>query len=188
MPSNCSPSNCVGNSCLIKRRTKKSRRTKTRRLRGGAPPTQFTVVLFPSKSLDKKTKDGVLSLLTGLYGATEMTVGLEKYTFEDFHDVTGLNNAIKDGTNAISYKIKAAPAVLSNTKLSTDSRLTRLEGEIGTALLNSELDVSLIKIQHGLCPNTNSSHNAVPNSYYIGLCSPKCSNYNQETFNAYANY
>ena len=193
MPSNCGPSNCVGNSCLIKRRTKKSRKsrksrsTRSKRLIGGAPPTEFTVVLFSAEPIAEETKDGVRALLTGLYGATEMPVKIGGDVFADFKDFTGLkfNEKVKDRKNSIAYKIKVAPAILRNTNLKTDKRLTILEGEIGNALLKSGLEVSLIEITHGLRPNSNSAVNEIPNMYYIGLCTPKCAEYDKETFNSY---
>jgi len=186
MPSNCSSSNCVGNSCLTKRRNKKSRSRRCR-LRGGAPPTEFTVVLFSAEPVDDKTKVGVQTLLTGIYGITEMIKGVDKYVFNDFKDFTGLmfNKKVEDGSNSVTYKIKAAPAILGNKNLNNDKRLTILEGQIGSALLKSELDVSLIGVTHGLRPNVNSQINDIPNFYYIGLCTPKCTEFDQKTFNAY---
>lgn len=192
MPSNCGPSNCVGNSCLIKRRTKKSRKSRntkarSRRLRGGAP-TVFTVILFSADPVAEETKEGLLNLLENLYGAIEMTEGVDEFTLEDFQAGTGINRCdIDDGENAISYKINVAPAILGNKKLRTDKRLTVLEGQIGTALLNSGLDVSLIGLPHGLRPNVNSK-NIAPNMYYIGLSTPICTDFDQESFNSYMKY
>lgn len=190
MPSNCSLSNCVGNSCLTKRRNRRTKKSRSRRsrLRGGAPPTIFTVVLFSAEPVDDETKDNVKNLLTGLYGAIEMTEGkLDEYVFDDFKNSTGLrfNEEVEDESNSISYRVKVAPAILTNKNLKTDKRLTILEGQIGSALLKSELNVSLIEVTHGLRPNVNSQVNAMPNMYYIGLCTPKCTEYDQETFNSY---
>jgi len=192
MPSNCSLSNCIGNSCLTKRRNRRTKKSRSRRcprsrLRGGAPPTIFTVVLFSADPVDDETKVGVQTLLTGLYGAIEMTEGVDEFVFNDFKDYTGFrfSEEVEDGSNSISYKIKVAPATLTNRNLKTDKRLTILEGQIGSALLKSELDVSLIEVTHGLQPNVNSQMNAMPNVYYIGLCTPKCTEIDQETFNSY---
>jgi hypothetical protein len=172
-----------------RRRTNKRRRGKrvSRTFRGGESIYEFYVVLFSEEDPSEEIKAGVKTVLEGLYGEVNIIVDDPMRWGSDFKGETGLNKKFYNKSETL-YKIVTPPKILSNKKKHTDSRLTILEGQIGLALLNTDIDVSLIKERHGLRPERNLNSNWGPNQYVVGLCTPKCSDMSRDQLNSYTRY
>ena len=142
----------------------------------------FRIVLFSKKTVPEKIKEDVKNIITSLFGETTMTSSDESYEFFGFLGLTGINPKLEKKRTETVYTVLKAPAVLyTNLNVHVDTRLTRLEGLIGKALLQSGIDVSLIAVPHGIRPENNSK-----NLFYtIGLCYPRCTDYKMNFFNDY---
>lgn len=165
------------------RRHRRSKR-KTRKQKGGAPT--FKVVLFsmtePTQGLIN-TVGKSLSKSFGTYNIDGPSISpIEGYALEQ----TGLPDIYKNMNTAhyeTVYFFDVPPAQLLNRSVSTETRLTRVEGRIGLNLLNDGINtVSLIPVQHGVRPERNNTPGDI---YTIGLCTPSCSKISREQLNNY---
>ena len=80
-----------------------------------------------------------------------------------FEGTTGLDMS---NTHEKVFEIKNCPAYIFDDRKDGDSRLTNLEGQIGLALIKSNIsDVSLIAGPHGVYDENSLL-------FYVGLCWP----------------
>jgi len=164
------------------KQSKQSKQRKTKK--GGAAKYYFDVILFSQMPAPEEIKTELLDILQGLFGSTQMKMADPPLAYYEFEGITGINADLADERSEVVYSIEKVPALIKNKSLSTDKRLTILEGLIGNALLESGIDVSLIAMPHGTRLNVNSPKD---NYYKIGLCTPECTDYDKNMFNSYIN-
>lgn len=97
--------------------------------------------------MQKKIKDDLKNIIISLFGETTMTSSAESYEFFSFLGMTGIDEDLENKRTEIVYTVLKPPAVLyTNFNIDVDTRLTHLEGLIGKALLQSGINVSLIRV------------------------------------------
>jgi hypothetical protein len=167
----------------LSKKSRKSRKSKQRKTqKAGAATYFFDVILFSQTPAAEEIKAELHDILQGLFGITQMQMADPPLFYYEFEGLTGINVDLADERSEVVYSIQKVPAIIKDTTLSLDKRLTILEGLIGNALLESGIDVSLIATQHGTRPNINSPKS---NYYKIGLCTPACTDYDKNLFNDY---
>jgi hypothetical protein len=149
---------------------------------GGTAKYYFDIILFSKTPAPQETKAAVLDVLQKIFGSTQMKMADPPLFYYEFEGLTGINEDLAVERSEVVYSIQTVPEIIKDTSLSTDKRLTILEGLIGNAFLEARIDVSLIKGSHGTRPEVNSTRN---NYYKIGLCTPACSDYKKNLFNSY---
>jgi len=170
-----------------KRKQKKSRKLKRQR---GGNGVVATILLATKKEIDDLNKiEAAFSKTFGKVTAKEvseddevpyMTFGNAniKTTIQSLliEDAWGFPRVRKEKNFFYTFTIEEPPAYLSKTSCSADSRLTRLEGEIGLTFISEKLPYQLIPRPHGLTDESkyffvgihegdSSTHEATLKSY-----------------------
>lgn len=163
----------------MKRKTSRklrSKKRKTRKQRGGDKHSLVIFVLFSQEVVPKEMIESFKQLLRTTFNSevedyTEMPVSYKMF-FEG--TVAGLKNTplIKESIE-IPLRLVSPPAYLQKDE-KPELLLTALEHQIGNALLETPLDISLIPPDHGVYGE---------NLFIVGLCTPKCYKaYNKDVY------
>jgi hypothetical protein len=154
----------------MKRKSSRKVRTKkrrTRKQRGGDKSILVIFVLFSEEVAPKEMIESLKQVLRTTFHSeieeyTEMPVPY-KSLFEN--TVAGLKHTpfIKESFE-LPLRLLSPPAYLQKDE-KPELLLTALEHQIGNALLETPLDISLIPPDHGVYGE---------NLFIVGLCNPKC--------------
>jgi hypothetical protein len=154
------------------KRKQKKKYTRRRKQKGGS--LNVLICLFTKEEVDPKD---LVTTLEKTFGNTnpildEDTLATNKMMF-DASNWGYQQLPQEEKEHLYMFTLSSPPAYLSKNSCNGDARLTRLEGEIGNALLDDDIPYQLIPPTHGLWGG---------NTFFVGLRLGKSENKNYDGY------